>query len=226
MKLIEAIKRFFNRSNQINQESISNQSYQSLQSLKSQNQTIISSPPENNYPQKTIEIEKDSLTLGVAAGYTGRTLKEIENSLNRIESQMITKDWYLAQEAPKIELFKSMLTTLNNIQNSLNNLSIQASGLPLPIKSQINQKIEEIKTSINETEEKILNILKEMKEISYTDLANKAGLTESGLRGILSILARKDNRIKRFKIRKRGWVKFIDYETDLTEHSAKSDVNQ
>ncbi len=139
---------------------------------------------------------------------------------------MVTKDWYLAQEAPKIELLKSMLTTLNSLQNNLNSIANQSLGLPLTIKSQINQQIEKIRSGINETSEKIIQILKESNEMSYTDLAAKAELTESGLRGILSILARRDKRVKRFKIRKHGWVKLVDSTTDSNEQSATNTPNQ
>ena len=41
------------------------------------------------------EIEKDSLQLGFAAGYTGRSIHDIHKSLERIETMMPSREWIL-----------------------------------------------------------------------------------------------------------------------------------
>ncbi|MFQ6120579.1 MAG: hypothetical protein ACE5KE_11945, partial [Methanosarcinales archaeon] len=60
---------------------------------------------ESGQSSPVLEVQKDSLQLGIAAGYTGRSLKGIESSLNRIEAQMPTKDWfisYFGDQTPKL----------------------------------------------------------------------------------------------------------------------------
>jgi predicted ArsR family transcriptional regulator len=53
------------------------------------------------------------------------------------------------------------------------------------------------------------DIVKEVGEISYTELANKLGITESALRGFLTQCIRRGVKIQRFEKLGKGWVKFV-----------------
>jgi predicted ArsR family transcriptional regulator len=57
---------------------------------------------------------------------------------------------------------------------------------------------------------KLEDIVKEAKEISYTELANRLGITESALRGFLTHCIRRGVKIQRFEKLGKGWVRFID----------------
>ncbi len=186
-----------------------------LQEKPSQNEAEISKP-------ETLELEKDSLQLGIAAGYTSRAIKEIEASLNRIETQMISKEWFLSK-------FEHPLLTINEIkeilkqhdentakkfeiiQNLLENLKKTAEISPEPIKTELITQIEKIESQLPLTPkmEEVLAIVKEYGEISYRDLAQRLGWKDtSGLRGLLSNMTKRTNKIERFEREGQGWVKY------------------
>jgi archaellum component FlaC len=192
------------------------QSFQSPQSLiESQiNQSIIKSPEESS-----IELEKDSLQLGIAAGYTGKFIKEIESSLNRIESQMVSKDWFAFQfEDHTPELIDVMKQHEENdqkrfeaIQNLLNSLQKTAERAPEPIKTDLFRQIQTIESQLPLTPKMLdlLNVVREFKEISYNDLADKLNITQNALRGLLSLTVRRTNKIERFEKDGKGWIRFV-----------------
>ncbi|MEM5794416.1 MAG: hypothetical protein QXS48_00745 [Candidatus Aenigmatarchaeota archaeon] len=171
---------------------------------------------------ETLELEKESLQLGIAAGYTGRALKEIEASLNRIETQMVSKDWFLSKfEIPLMtvneikEILKqhdeNMSKRFEIIQNSIESLKKTAEISPEPIKTEIMTQIEKIESQLPLTPkmEEVLAIIKECKEISYKDLAQKLGWKDtSGLRGLLSNMAKRTDKIERFEKDGQGWVRY------------------
>lgn len=171
---------------------------------------------------ETLELEKESLQLGIAAGYTGRTLKEIEASLNRIETQMVSKDWFLSKfEIPLLtvneikEILKqhdeNMSKRFQIIQNSIESLKRTAEISPEPIKTEIMTQIEKIESQLPLTPkmEEVLAIIKECGEISYKDLAQRLGWKDtSGLRGLLSNMTKRTDEIERFKKDGQGWVRY------------------
>lgn len=166
---------------------------------------------------KKIELQTESLQLGVAAGYVGRSLREIENSLIRIESQMITKDWFSMEVKEKIlklleiakkheeeeeERFKAL-------QSALSNLRSLAGSAPEPIKSEMFKQIETIESKLPLTSKmmEVLQILKETKKISYNDLSKRLGISVSSLRGLLTNMARRTSEIERITKDGQGWVR-------------------
>jgi leucyl aminopeptidase len=166
----------------------------------------------------SIELQKESLQLGIAAGYTSKLLREIESSLIRIESQMITKDWFSSKsekQTPQlVEIMKqhdeNEQKRFEAIQNSLNSFRSIAQVSPEPMKSELFQEIEKIESQLPLTGKmkEVLQIVKEVGEISYDDLAKKLNLTEvSGLRGLLSNMVKRTDQIERFERDRKGWIR-------------------
>ncbi len=158
------------------------------------------------------EIEKDSFQLGLAAGYTGKFIKEIENTLNRIESQMPTKDWLTSAFLDYFKFHEqNEEKRFEIIHNLLLSLQKTAEKTPEPIKEELISKINVIKENLplSPKMEAVLLIIKEFKEISYDELAMKLGIQVSALRGLLTNLARRTNKIERFIREGKGWVRYI-----------------
>lgn len=177
---------------------------QALQSASASLQSVDSKEISLEVPETSqIEVEKDSLQLGIAAGYAGRYLKDIESSLNRIEAQMVTKDWFILQIKPDLE------RRLDSIQMVLDEITSIVSGSPEPIRTAILNRVSSIEQKLPLTPkmESILNTLREVKEISYEDLALKLGVQVSALRGLLSSMAKRTDKIERFEKGVSGWVK-------------------
>lgn len=175
--------------------------------IESSNQSINHqsiTPRDENLDK--ISLEKDSLHLGLAAGYTGRAIKEIEGSLNRIETNMLTKDWFT------INFKDSFEKRLAEISSSLDKIVKIAEKAPEPIKSDLFKQIGQIEDQLSLTQKMraLVAIAKEHKEISYSELAGRLGISENALRGLLSTTVRRTNFIERFEKDGRGWVKFVD----------------
>lgn len=162
-----------------------------------------------------IQFEKDSFQLGIAAGYTGRAIKEIESSLIRIESQMTTKDWFLSQFNNKmselIELIK--LHEQNEMERfkALQSASFSTQKFSeyhtneLKMDFQTNQKMPLTGKML-----KLIEIVKSNGEISYEELAKQLNLKSvSGLRGLLSNLVKRTGEIERIEKDGKGWVRYI-----------------
>lgn len=170
----------------------------------------------------TIGLQKDSLELGVAAGYTGRTLRDIDSSLNRIELQMATKDWVSAQFQGTLSLLVDMQKiSQNNIENIRKTLENIENILKNIKNHQIGQKSEE-KNELTAKMREVLIILKEVKEISYEDLARRLNVSISSLRGLLSIVARRTEGIKRFERDNKGWVSYAQDDSKRFESDSQS----
>lgn len=169
------------------------------------------------YPEP-IKLEKDSLQLGIAAGYTGRSLREIESSLLRIESQMPSKDWFLTNFVDRtqelINLFKiheeNEQNRFETIQNLLDSLSQTARKAPEPVRTELFEHIKVIEGQfpITRKMQQLISVVEEFKEISYSELALKLCISESALRGLLTLTIRRTNSIERFDKFGRGWVRF------------------
>lgn len=169
------------------------------------------------------EIHKDSLQLGLAAGYAGRSLKEIESSLGRIESQMVTKDWFTSKfEDRTPELIDIMdkhedsdQKRYETIFNALRSLQKTAESAPEPVKEDILTQIRDIETQIPLTKRMsdLLSFVKDTKEISYSELASRLGIKVSALRGLLTSMVRRTNKIERFTRGGKGWVRYLSADS-------------
>jgi hypothetical protein len=166
----------------------------------------------------SVPIQKDSLQLGFAAGYTGKTLKEIESSLSRIEHQMISRDWFSSEFEDKTpELIQMMNIHEENeqkrfeaIQNILHSLRSTAERAPEPLKTEMMERISSIEMQMPLTPKmkELLQTTKESKEISYDDLSTKLDIGVSALRGLLSNMVKRTKDIERFEKDGKGWVKY------------------
>jgi len=169
--------------------------------------------------EPTIGLEKNSLQLGIAAGYTGKSLRSIENSLVRIESQLPTKDWFELTFGQSIREVVDVLKQheqeeqlrFETIQNSLDSMRTIARTAPQPIRSELHKQIDIAESHLPLTPrmKEILGIVKESTEISYEDLAKRLNLNEvSALRALLSNMIKRTNDIERFEKDGKGWLHY------------------
>jgi hypothetical protein len=171
------------------------------------------------------QITKESFQLGLASGYTGRSIRNIEDSLNRIELNMASKDWFKTEfedTTPKlmemIQAIRSLLQEhdLNEmrrfqvIQESLEKMSNAAKEAPEPVKQQIFHEIESIRQQIplSPKMKELISVVKQAGQLSYEDLAVKLGITVSGLRGLLATTLVRTAEIERFSVSGKGWVRY------------------
>jgi len=175
--------------------------------------------------QMSPTLHKDSYQLGLAAGYTGRSIKNIEESLNRIESGMVSKDWFKTEfEDATPQLIQGIQSIrfliqehesndqkrFEAIQESLNRMSNLARTAPEPIKEELFREIQAIESQIplSPKMQQLISVVKEQKEISYDDLGVRLTITVSALRGLLSNLMKRTNEIERFAKDGKGWVRY------------------
>jgi hypothetical protein len=171
-----------------------------------------------------IELQKESLQLGVAAGYTGRAIKDMEIALARIESQMITKDWFLSNlrykvpeimgilDEMKIILEKHEIVTtkrFDTIESALNRISLVSENAPEPIRQAIDREIDSIIQTmpLSSKMKKLVSVVQENGQVSYDDLEVKLGLSRSALRGLVANTMKRTDEIERFSIDNKGWVR-------------------
>jgi hypothetical protein len=148
------------------------------------------------------EVQKDSYQLGLAAGYTGRSIKEIEGSLSRIEAQMVTKDWLL-NEINKID---------RRIEDIERALGIIKGALPPMIERSNDASIVK-RMPLTQRMEELLGIVKAAGQISFSDLALKMNLDISDIRSMLSIMTKRTDLIERYRFHRTGWVKYVGNDT-------------
>ncbi|MEM5797092.1 MAG: hypothetical protein QW813_00270 [Candidatus Aenigmatarchaeota archaeon] len=208
-------------------QSITNQSINHKSINQSQiNQSITS--PEN------IQLQKDALELGLAAGYASHLLKSIENSIERLESMVLTKQWAETYLLPLLKSiadneqkrFETLLSVLNHLRNT-------SYKLPKNVQTLLEKPILDIEKEVTKSPkltpqmQKLFSILKEVGEISYSDLSKRMGMkSEDGLRGFLSIVNKKfPGTIDRFeKEGKRKWVRLKKAQNELIYN--QSQINQ
>jgi hypothetical protein len=223
VSLIDILRRIFRKKQASHIASIdATASYSELTRSESESAShidVASLPKESK-----LELEKESLQIGLAAGYTGRALHDILSSLNRIESLMVTKDWYTATDkSPQLyellNIIKSLLEIhdkrstekLEYIENSLHKLSLIAEKSPEPIKSELTREIAFIRSKLplSPTMERALSIIKETGEISYKDLTTRLGYTDvSSVRSLLSRMLERTDTIEKFNKDGEKWVRF------------------
>ena len=118
------IKRIFKKKpsqNSINQSITSiNQSLQSInQSEDSINQSLDQKKSSDN---EDITLQKDSLGVGIAAGYATHSLRTIEASIDRLETLVVTKEWLTSN-------FNNLIADHDsNEQNRFENLRVCVSA--------------------------------------------------------------------------------------------------
>jgi iron-sulfur cluster repair protein YtfE (RIC family) len=178
--------------------------------------------------REDINLQKDALELGLAAGYAGRSLKSIENTLERLESIVISKDWANQEIIPLIKSIDAneqrRFTSLVSIINSIGKVAEKSpSGLRKELLN-ISEQLEE-HGNLTKRMVRLINVVKEVGEINYTDLANKMDMTEDGLRSLVSLVCRKTNELQRFRRGDKTWVKYASNTAELSEltHSLDSE---
>jgi len=190
--------------------------------------------------KKALTIEKESLQLGVAAGYISRSLLDIEDSLKRIEMLMTTRDWISLNLMPKIEQMNSTINQLKEIISkhetneekrfqiileAIHALKSIEPSLPAEAKVPVLSTIESLKkAALTPKMEQIIQIVKETGEISYTELSQKLQISVDSLRGILSKMSKITDEIERFEREGKGWVRYksIRIDTNRLESSDTS----
>lgn len=178
--------------------------------------------------KEDINLQKDALELGLAAGYAGRSLKAIETSLERLESIIISKDWANQELIPLIRSidaneqrrFESLVSIINSIGKVAEKSPAGLRQELLTISNQLEEHGNLTKRMV-----RLINVVKESGEISYTDLSNKLDMTEDGLRSLVSIVCRKTNELQRFKKDEKTWVKYVPNlgESSESTHSLASE---
>ena len=165
-----------------------------------------------------IRLQKDSLELGLAAGYAGHSLKSLESAMERLESSVITKQWAEVYLLPLLKAIddneQRRFETLLSVLNYLKGTSFKA---PKDIQLALQKPIQEIEKEISKSPKltpqtkKLFSILEEVGEIRYTDLYKRMGMeSEDGLRGFLSVVDQKTGVIERFEKEgsRKKWVRF------------------
>jgi hypothetical protein len=171
-----------------------------------------------------VELQKESLQLGVAAGYTGRAIREIESSLNRIERGMASREWIqsnlgdnskiiglLAEIKDVLEKHDSnALKRFEAIEIALNRMILTAEGAPEPLKKELITEIESIRATLPLTPKmkRLVAVVKDSGKISYDDLASQLNITRSSLRGLLANTMKRTTEIERFSVGGKGWVRY------------------
>ncbi len=174
--------------------------------------------------KESIELQKDSLQLGIAAGYTGKSLKEIESSLNRIELQMVSKDWFtnnFVDHTPElIELIRNhdrnVMERFKSIEIASNRLKLIAGTTPEPLRSQIAQQAGLIDQHLplSPKMSQLLDIVKQTQNISYDDLSAQLGISRSALRGLLANTIKRINSIERYASAGKRWVRYKENQKE------------
>jgi len=179
----------------------------------------------------TISIDKESLKVGMAAGYISRSLINIEEGIERIETLMPSKEWITINLTPKIEQIQQTIINIKDILTShekneerrfgmlldaITKLKTLAPSLPEPTKTEILSTVSTLKSAaLTPKMQQILDILKDRREISYQELAEKLGITIDGLRGMLSRMVKVCDEIERFEKDGKGWVRLKAIHSDL-----------
>ncbi|MDD1778009.1 MAG: hypothetical protein LUQ65_07540 [Candidatus Helarchaeota archaeon] len=188
------------------------------------------------YETSSIDLDKESVQLGLAAGFTGRSIHDIDTSLNRIETLMTSKDWMTVQLDEHFrqheENEQRRLETIINALNSLHSISLEA---PEPLKTRLLDKITAAEThlGLSNRMKELIQLVKYYGEVNYFDLAHKMNITESGLRSLLTMTLRRTNEIEKFERDNRKWLKFKQSSDALSTQAralepdtTKSSTNQ
>lgn len=163
---------------------------------------------EQEPPQNT-SIERDSYQLGLAAGYTGKSIKEMEASLARIETQMVSRDWFLVHfQSLSQQLTETMLLMRRILEQ------MAKTGYKLPITTTTSIDLPKITPKMA----LLAEIVRESKEISYQDLASRLRMnTIHGLRSLVSESVKQIPELERFRRGRKGWVRYKETTQQVIE---------
>jgi DNA-binding transcriptional regulator YiaG len=175
--------------------------------------------------RKPVKLYKDSLELGLAAGFVSRSIREIEKSLLRIESHMVTRDWFKTEFEDKTPDLEEILQSIHSmlkeheakeeqrfkaIQTCLDGISRIAHQAPQHIREELLKEVRMIESHLPLTSKmkQLISTIREAKQISYDDLAAKLNISVSALRGLLSNTLKRTNEIERYAVDRKGWVRY------------------
>lgn len=228
----EWLKRIF-RKNHIDADAMHSDAASSYSDAEASHIDAIPSPAiESTYSDVTamqkddkINLEKESLQLGLAAGITGRSIHDINRTLQRIEALMVTREWMSANDkSPEIirilDALRSILDSHDRKTNaiferilpSLDRISTLSDQVSEPIKSQLKAQITEIEeeTPLRGKMTEAFAIIKESVEISYKDLTVKLGYKDvSSTRSLLTRMRDRTHEIESFDKPGGRWVRYI-----------------
>jgi hypothetical protein len=170
----------------------------------------------------SIELEKDSLQLGLAAGYTGKSIHDINSSLTRIETLMPSKDWMTIQLSEHFrnheENEQRRLEVMLKALNSIHSISLEASE---PVKTRLLDKINETEShlGLSNRMKELIQLVKYYGEVNYFDISQKMNLTESGFRSLLTMTLRRTNELEKFEKDNRKWLRYKQTSASNTQTS-------
>jgi len=178
-------------------------------------------------------LEKESLQLGFAAGYTGRSIHDINAALNRIEAILPNKDWLLIQFEELLrrqeESEQKRLEIILEALNSLRSLSAQA---PEPLKGRLLDKISLVESKFEPSRrmKELIQLVKLTGQASFKDLAEKMNLSGSGLRSLVMMTLPRTNELEKFTVGKERWLRYksssvLDVQTD-TQNTTNEQTNK
>lgn len=184
------------------------------------NKSFISKADED---KNQITLERDSLQVGMVAGYISRSLVDIEDSIRRIEALAPTKDWITINIVPKIESLSLTLSQLKEIISkheldeekrfwilleAIQTLRKIEPSVPENIRRNISSTAESLKkVALSPKMNEILQIVRKEKEISYTQLSQRLQISVDSLRGMISKMVKIVDEIERFEKDGKGWVR-------------------
>lgn len=214
MGFLDRLKRAFTKQNDVKSIESMDHRFESIEQRQPEPSTPPSPPMEQPKPvalstsisnyrgvsQEIVspEVQKDSYQLGLAAGYTGRSIREIEGSLARIEAQMVTKDWLLNEINRIDRRIEDIERALGIIKGALPPMDEKTGDTAIVKRMPLTQRMEEL-----------LRVVREAGQISFADLAIKMNLDISDLRSMLSIMTKRTDLIERYRIHRTGWVKYV-----------------
>jgi len=164
------------------------------------------------------EKPKEAFSIGFAAGYAGKSLLTIEEKVRGLEEKIITKEWAQSEVVKRLDdiLFalqkhdESTKKIHEKIAYHLIRILEVAQNLAQPHREAIEKEVEEIRKEISLTPrmQKVLELIREKKEISYKELARNLGYSSiSGIRALLSEISKRTDEIERFVKNGEGWVR-------------------
>ncbi|MBI2005497.1 MAG: hypothetical protein HYS80_01920 [Candidatus Aenigmarchaeota archaeon] len=174
------------------------------------------------------ELEKDSLQLGFAAGYTGRSIHDINSTLNRIETMMPSKDWLLIElENQSKRLEEGDYSRLQVILEALGSLRSLSGQVSEPLKTQFLAKIDTVESKFEPSRrmKELIQLVKISGEVSFKNLAEKMNITGSALRTLIMMTLPRTNEIEKFdKGKKEKWLRYkrLDVQTDASNPENQS----
>ncbi len=182
---------------------------------------------QNNESSVPAEIQKDSLQLGFAAGYTGRSIHDINSSLNRIETMMPSKDWLVIElEKQSKQLEEGSQRRFQATIEALGSLRFLSGQAPEPLKTQLLDKIEVIESRYAPSGrmKELIQLVKLAGEASFKDFAKKMDLSDSGFRTMVMMTLPRTNEIEKFN--KGGKERWLRYKRPDAQTDASIDQDQ